>query len=110
MVSTEEFLCRSTIWHDIADDLVHHLEAEFLVRHLAAAEAKCHLDLVALVQELDHAPHLDVVIMRVDVGAHLDFLDVNGLLFLSGDILLLLRLILVFAIIEDLAYRRIGAR
>jgi hypothetical protein len=46
--------------------------------------------------------------MRVDVGAHLDLLDLDDLLLLAGFALLLLFLEFELPVIEDLADRRVG--
>ena len=48
---------------------LQQLEADVLVRHLAAAEAQRHLDLVALVEEAAHRAHLDFVVVVVDARA-----------------------------------------
>jgi len=48
--------------------------------------------------------------VRVDRGAHLDFLDLDGLLLLARLGGLLLRLELVFSVVEDLDDRRLGIR
>ena len=84
------------------------LEAEFLMRHFAAAEAQDELDLVAFLEEAAHGLHLGLVIMVVDAGAQLDFLDLDDLLLLAGLGGLLLLVEAEFAVIEDLADRRIG--
>ena len=73
------------------------------MRHLAAAEAQGDLHLVAFLEEALHGPHLDVVIVVVDAGAKLDFLDLDGLLLLARFGLLLLLVEAEFAVVEDLA-------
>ena len=85
-----------------------HVHAELLVRQLAAAEAHGHLDLVAFLDEFEHAAHLDVVIVVVDAGAQLDLLDLDDLLLLARLVLVLLLFVFELAEIEDLADRRIG--
>ena len=91
-------------------DLVPHplqdVHRQILVRHLAPAEPHGHLDLVALVEELVHLAHLDVVVVVVDARAHLDLLDLDHPLLLAGGVGLLLRLVLELAVVEDLADRR----
>src|SRR5262249_4056737 len=89
-------------------DPVEQLGTELLVRHLAASEAQGHLDLVALLEEAADRAHLHVVVVRVDVRPHLDLLDLDGALLLARLGGLLLRLILVLAVVEDLANRRLG--
>src|SRR5690606_15609614 len=96
---------------DLADLLAHALEklhAELQVRHLASAEAQRQLDLVALVEEAAHRLHLGLIIVVVDVGTHLDLLDLDGLLALASLGGLLLALIFHLAEVGDLAHRRLG--
>ena len=83
--------------------------AELAVGHFAAAEAHRQLDLVALLEELDDLLHLGVIVVVVDVGTHLDLLDLLRLLLLALLVGLLLGLVLVAADIEELGDRRIGA-
>ena len=78
------------------------------MRHLAAAEPHGHLDLVALAQELPHGAHLDVVVVDLDAGTHLDLLDVDGLLLLARLVLFLLGFVFEFAVVENLAHGRIA--
>src|SRR5208282_5511609 len=90
----------------IAFDAVEQLIAELLVRHFAAAEAQRHLDLVAFPEKALHRAHLHVVIVIVDHRPQLDLLDLDDLLLLARLGGFLLRLIFVFAVIQDLADRR----
>ena len=78
------------------------------MRHLAAAEAQGHLDLVAFLEEAAHGAHLDFVIMVVDARAELDLLDLDDLLPLAllGGFLLLEKA--EFAEVENFADRRLG--
>ena len=76
--------------------------AELLVRHLAAAEAQRHLDLVAFLEEPADGAHLHVVVVIVDAGPHLDLFDLDDLLVLARLGGLLLLLVFVLAVIEDL--------
>ena len=76
------------------------------MRHLAASEAQGHLDLVAFLEEAANRAHLHVVVVDVDIRAHLDLFDLDGALLLARLGGLFLRLIFVFAVIEDLAHRR----
>ncbi len=75
------------------------------MRHFPATEAQCHLYLVALLEELFHRPHLNVVIMRVDIRAKLDFLDLDSLLLFACLGGLLLRLEFILSEIHDLTDR-----
>ena len=78
------------------------------MRHLAAAEAQGHLDLVAFLEEPRNRAHLHVVVVIVDARAHLDLFDLDDLLTLAGLGGFLLLLVLEFAIVEDLADGRLG--
>src|SRR5690606_16425881 len=88
---------------DFLADAVQELHAKFHMRHLASAEAERKLDLVAFLEETAHGLHLHLIVMGVDVGTHLDLLDLDGLLLLAGLGSLLLALILHSAEIGDLA-------
>src|SRR5258708_15904073 len=77
------------------------------MRQLAAAEAHGHLDLVAFLDEFEHAAHLDVVVVVVDAGAQLDLLDLDDLLLLARLVAALLLLVFELAEIEDLDHRRV---
>jgi len=76
--------------------------------HLAAAEAQGDLHLVAFLDEPLHRPHLDLVIVVIDVRTHLDLFDLDHLLVLPGLVRLLLRLVLVLAVVGDLGDWRDG--
>src|SRR5712671_4693026 len=94
----------------IAFEAIEQPDAEFLVRHFAAAEAQRHLDLVAFPEEANHRAHLHIVIVIVDHRAEFDFLDFDDLLLLARFRLLFLLLKFVLAKIEQLADRRLGVR
>ncbi len=81
------------------------LHPKLLMCHFPSPEAKCHLYLVALLEELFHRPHLNVVIMRVDIRAKLDFLDLDSLLLFACLGGLLLRLEFILSEIHDLTDR-----
>lgn len=89
-------------------DLQQKLEAEFLVGHFTAAELQRHFYLVAFFEEAVHRLHLHLIVMGVDVRAHLDFFDFDDLLLLAGFGGFFLRRILQLAEIENLADRRFG--
>src|SRR3546814_15896350 len=78
------------------------------MHHFAPAEPEGQLDLVSFFEEAAHVPHLDIVIVTVDARPHLDLFDLDDLLPLAGLVLLLLRLVLEAAEVEDLAHRRIA--
>src|SRR3954471_3370282 len=89
-------------------DAIEKLRAEFLMRHLATAEAQRHLDLVALLEESLHRAQFYLVIMIVDHGPVLQLLDLDDLLLFARLGGFLLFLIFVFAVVEDLDDRRRG--
>src|SRR5947207_4760277 len=62
---------------EVAADALEQTDAEFLVRHLAAAETQRDLRLVAFAQEPDQVPELDLVIALVGAGAEFHFLNLN---------------------------------
>ena len=84
--------------------------AAILVGHFPPAKAQRHLDLVALLEEALHRLDLHLIVVVVDVGPHLDLLDLDDLLLLLGLGLFLLLLVFVLAVIKDLAHRRLGVR
>src|SRR3546814_317888 len=67
-------------------DALQEIHAELAVGELAAAEAQRHLHLVAFLDEGEHLLHLGVVIVVVDVGTHLDLLDLLRLLRLPREV------------------------
>ena len=80
------------------------------MRHLATAKPQGHFNLVAFAEEFHHRPHFNIVVVIIDVRAHLDFLDVDCLLLLARLVRLLLRNVFELAVIQNLADRRIGVR
>ncbi len=71
---------------------------------------KCdsHLYLVALANKLPDAPLLDVHVMNICPGSHLNLLDLDDCLFLLGFLGLFALLITELAVIHDPAYRWTG--
>ena len=74
---------------DFLNEFSHHLEAVFLVRHFAAAEAQRDLDFHLLAEEVDGMAQFNPEIVRIDRRAELDFLDLVGVLVLFGFLFLL---------------------
>ena len=72
------------------------------MRHFPPAKAEGDFHLIAVFEELIHLPKFHVVIVRVDIRAHFDFFDVDGLLLLPRLGGFLLGLELVFPVIENL--------
>ena len=66
------------------------------MRHLAAAEAQRHLDLVAFLEEALHRAHFHIVVVIVDHGPIFQLLDLHDLLLLArlGGFLLFLIFVL----------------
>ena len=87
-------------------DPQHDRHAKLLVGHLAAAELKLHLQLVALVEELLGVANFRHVIVTVDVDPEFDLFDFAGMGFLV--LFLLGQLVTVFAEVDDAADRRVG--
>ena len=88
------FQPRKLLDHAVRLEIVPHAlqqpHAEFLVRHLAPAEAQRDLRLVAFLEEADQVAQLDLVVAFVGAGPELDFLDLD-LLQLELRLVLLLR-------------------
>ena len=78
--------------------------------HLASAKAQRNFDLVAFFEELDQLAELDLVVALVGARAELDLLDLDLLLLELGLVRLLLLTVAEFAVIHELADRRLGKR
>ncbi len=76
---------------------------QLLVRDLAPAELQLHTHLVALSEEVLGVEDLDVVVVRINANAELQFLHLAGFVVAMRLLLVLFLLILVFAVINDLA-------
>src|SRR3546814_4904110 len=63
-----------------------------------------------MLEELGHVLHLHVIIMRVDVGTHLDLLDLLRPLSLARGLGLFLGLIPMLADVEEFAHWRVCVR
>src|SRR5581483_5928785 len=88
---------------DIAFHAIEQLGAKLLMRHFPPAEAKGYFHLVAFLEEALHGTHLNLVVVIVDHRPELDLLDLDDFLLFAGFSRLLLRLVFVFAVIQDLA-------
>jgi len=75
------------------------------VSHFTTAKPQRNLHLVAIIEKTPHRAHFHIVVMGVDVRTHLNFFDLDGLLFFARFRCFLLGGIFVFAEIEDLADR-----
>jgi pimeloyl-ACP methyl ester carboxylesterase len=87
---------------------VQQFVAEILVIHFTAAKAQRDLDLVTFIKEAAGCPHLHIIIMIIDHGPDLDFLEFDDLLLLAGFRKAFLFLELELAVIEDLGDWRLG--
>ena len=96
---------------EVRPDPLEQPYAEFLVRHLPAAETQRHLRLVAFLEEADQIPQLDLVVALVGAGAELDLFHLDLLLLELGLVRLLLLAVLELAEVHELAdwrYRQWG--
>ena len=90
-------------------DLGEQDAAQVQVRHLTALEAQSELNLVAFLQEVAGAVHLDLkIVIAYANGVDIDLLKATGARGCARFVFLLLLLIAPFAIIHDSANRRAG--
>src|SRR6266478_9148759 len=94
---------------EVVPDPHQDVHSQLLMRQLAPAEPHGHLDLVAFLDEFDHAAHFYIVIVVVDARAKLYFLDLDDFLLFASFVFLFLLFVFELAEIEDFANRRIGA-
>lgn len=87
---------------------IKHLHTKLLVLQLPAAKAQRNLDLVTFVKERAHLAHLDLVIMIIDPRPQFYFFDFNDFLLFPRFGGTLLRLILIFSVVDDFRHRRVG--
>ncbi len=90
------------------DEPREKLSALFLVHNRSSPELHACLDLMPAFQKLTRMLGLEFEIVLVRMRPEAYFLEDNGVLFLPRLLLLLLLLVTVFAIVDDLADRRIG--
>ncbi len=84
--------------------------ALFLIGDLPSLEDNSCLDLVALCEKSFCMPHFEFKIMRVGVRMKPEFLEQGHMLVLLLQLVLLRKLILELAKVDDLADRRVGVR
>ena len=89
-------------------DLAGEQMAEFLMGHLTAAELELDAHLVSFGEEVFGVGDLDEVIVRINADTELHLLHLAALLMLVSLLLVLLLDIFEFAVVDDLAHRRIG--
>src|SRR5271169_4469763 len=95
---------------EIVSDTHQHVHPQFLMRELAPAEPHGHLYLVALLDELDHTAHFNIVIVVIDAGAQFDLFNFDYFLFFTRLVLLFLFFVFVLAEVEDFADWRVCVR
>jgi len=95
---------------DITDKAVDDVIAEIAVSHLAAAETKTRLDLVAALQKLDGLILFGLVVVLIHGDRELDFLDDDNLLLLLGGAFGLFLLVEKAAVVLNAADRGNGVR
>lgn len=83
-------------------DLVKDLHAQFRTDDLTSPEIHHDLCLIAILDEAVDIPDLQLQVVLIDLRSDLYLLKINSLLL--G--MLLMELVLVFAEVKDLAYRR----
>ncbi len=91
-------------------DLAGEQMTKFLMGHLAAAELELNAHLVPFGEEVFGVGDLDEVIVRIDADTELHLLHLAAFLMLVGFLLVLLLDVFEFAVVDDLAHRRIGLR
>ena len=82
---------------------IDDLEADFGVRHFAAAKFQRDLHLHVFAQKIDGVHQLDAEVVRVNARAQLHFLDDGGVLMLLGFLFLLGHFVTEFAEIHEAA-------
>jgi len=96
-----------TIWSDVSEEFVNHLESKFGVGHFASAEFEGDFHLHILAEEINGVLDFDAEIVWIDLGAELDFFNLVGVLVLLGFLVALGLFVTVFAVINEAADRRI---
>jgi hypothetical protein len=99
-----------THFANIPDKAVDDVVAEVAMGHLAAAETKTRLDLVAALQELDGLILFGLVVLLVHGDGEFDFLNDDDLLLLLGSALRLFLLVEKAAVVLNAADRGNGVR
>ena len=93
---------RGAIGKKVLGEPKQQFAAEIGVSDLTSAELYDGLDAVSLLQETDRVVLLEVVIVVVRIGAELEFLHLDNVLFLLGFVLFLLELVLIVAVVDCL--------
>lgn len=91
-------------FNGFAGDLLQDFSSPLRHGDLAAAEHYRHFHLVFFFDKSFQVSKFDFKVMTVGLRPKLDFLDLEGRLFFSGFLLLFIELVLVPAIIHNLAY------
>jgi hypothetical protein len=78
--------------------------------HFTTTETQGDFHLVAFVDEGLHGAKFHLIVVLVDIGAHLDLFDLDDFLLLLGFVLLFLLFIFELAEVQDLHDRWVGVR
>jgi len=90
----------------VGDGALDQLVADVLVRDLATAEGDRELDLVAPFEKRARVLQFEVVVMALDLGPHLDFLELHLVLLLLGLACAPVLLVLELSVVHDAAHGR----
>lgn len=101
--------CCSTVAQglEILGKAVEHDASLLRVSHLTTAEHDRDLDLCPLLEEAHHVGLLGLIVAHVDLGTKLHLLDLDARLVLARSLGLAILLVLVLAVVEHLAHRRV---
>ena len=80
------------------------------VRHLASAESECDFHPVSLCQELSCRIDLCRQVIGIDIGRKADLLDLHSMLLALGILFTAGLFVIVFTVINNLAYGRFRIR
>src|SRR2546423_12111459 len=69
---------------DVGEKFLDDLKANLGMGHFAAAKFQSHFYLHVLAEKVDGVPDLNAQVMRIDLGAELNFLNFVGVLMLPG--------------------------
>ena len=90
---------------EFLDDAVENCHSPVEVRHLATAKQHGELDLATLLKELPSPFHLEIAIMRVNLGPEAHLFQYDQMLFLLSFVIFFLLVVLHLAEIHNSANR-----
>ncbi len=82
-------------------DTLQKVRASILVSHFAPPKSQSYLDLVAILKKPLHRPDFYIVIVIINIRAHLDLFDLDYFLLLLRFSFFLLLLVFIFTVIEN---------